>query len=116
MILNCIDMKCKLTLLVPLTYKDVEVESEEVELCDHEIALIRQLVSQSPSKRFGLMPMLEDGAPELYDKLWKAIEQTLRDVVLEDGRMNGLVEDANNEEEVEIDCVSYFCKIPDFAK
>ncbi len=56
-------MKCKLTLLVPLTYKDVEVESEEVELGDQEISLIRELVKQNPSKWHGLMPILEDGAP-----------------------------------------------------
>jgi hypothetical protein len=103
-------------LIVPLTYKDVEVESEEVELSDLEITLIRQLVGQSPSKRYGLMPILEDGAPELYDKLWNAIEQPLRDVVLEDGRKNGFVKDADNDEELDIDCVSYLCKIPDFAK
>lgn len=103
-------------LIVPLTYKDVEVESEEVELSNQEITLIRQLVSQSPSKRYGLMPILEDGAPELYDKLLKAIEQPLRDVVLEDGRKNGFVVDTDNDEEVEIDCVSYLCKIPVFAK
>ena len=99
-------------LIVPLTYKDVEVESEEVELSDQEITLIRRLVSQSPSNKNGLMPILEDGAPELYDKLWKAIEQPLRDVVLEDGRKNGFVEDADNDEELEIECVSYLCKIP----
>lgn len=103
-------------LMVPLTYKDVEVESEEVELSDQEITLVRKLVSQSPSKRHGLMPILENGAPELYDKLWNAIEQPLRDVVIEDGRKNGFVEDAENDEEEEIDCVSYLCKIPDFAK
>ena len=103
-------------MIVPLTYKDVEVESEEVELSNQEITLIRQLVSQSPSKRYGLMPILEDGAPELYDKLLKAIEQPLRDVVLEDGRKNGFVVDTDNDEEVEIDCVSYLCKIPVFAK
>ena len=109
-------MNYRFKLIVPLTYKDVEVESEEVDLNNQEIALIKQLVKQCPSKRHGLMPILEDGAPELYDKLWNAIEQPLRDVVLEDGRKNGFVEDAHNDEEVEIDCVSYLCKIPDFAK
>lgn len=101
---------------MPLTYKDVEVESEEMELCDQEIALIRELVKQSPSKRYGLMPILEDGAPELYNKLWSAIERPLQDVVSEDGRKNGFVGDTDNDEEVEIDCVSYLCKIPEFAK
>ena len=120
-------------LIVPLTYKDVEVESEEVELSDQEIILIKQLVSQSTSKRYGLMPILEDGAPDLYDKLWqaidpslrapdlydklwKAIEQSLRDEVLEDGCKNGFVEDVDNNEELEIECVNYLCKIPDFSK
>ena len=103
-------------LIVPLTYEDVEVESEEVELSDQEIILIKQLVSQSTSKRYGLMPILEDGAPDLYDKLWKAIEQSLRDEVLEDGCKNGFVEDVDNNEELEIECVNYLCKIPDFSK
>ena len=109
-------MKCKLTLLVPLTYKDVEVESEEVELSDQEIALIRKLVSQSPSKKHGLMPILEDGAPELYDKLWKAIEHPLRDAVLEDGRKNGYIDEENEDGGLEIDCVDFICQIPDFAR
>lgn len=109
-------MKCKLTLLVPLTYKDVEVESEEVELCDQEIALIRELVKKCRSKRHGLMPILEDGAPELYDKLWKAIEKPLRDTVLEDGRKNGFVDEEDEDGGLDIDCVDYICKIPDFAK
>ena len=109
-------MEYRFKLIIPLIYKDVEVESEEVVLCDEEIALIRKLVSQSSSKRHGLMPILEDGAPELYDKLWNAIEQPLRDMVLEDGRKNGFVKVADNDKEVEIDCVSYLCKIPDFAK
>jgi hypothetical protein len=103
-------------LIVPLTYKDVEVESEEVELCDQEIALIRKLVCQSPSKRHGLMPILEDGAPELFDKLWRAIEQPIRDTVLEDGRKNGYVDDENEDGGLDMDCVDYLCKIPEFAK
>lgn len=109
-------MKCKLTLLVPLTYKDVEVESEEVELCDQEIALIRELVKKCRSKRHGLMPILEDGAPELYDKLWKAIKKPLRDAVIEDGRKNGFVDEEDEDGGLDIDCVDYICKIPGFAK
>jgi len=103
-------------LIVPLTYKDVEVESEEVDLSDQEIALIKQLVKQSPSKEYGLMPILEDGAPELYDKLWDAIEQPLRDAVLEDGRKNGFVDDESEDGGLDMDCVDYLCKIPEFAK
>ena len=103
-------------LIVPLTYKDVEVESEEVDLSDQEIALIKQLVKQCPSKRHGLMPILEDGAPELYDKLWRAIERPLIDTVLEDGRKNGFVDEEDEDGGLDIDCVDYICKIPDFAK
>ena len=103
-------------MIVPLIYKDVEVESEEVELCDEEIALIRKLVSQSSSKRHGLMPILEDGAPELYDKLWRAIERPLIDTVLEDGRKNGYVDEEDEDGGLDIDCVDYICKIPGFAK
>ena len=103
-------------LIVSLTYKDVEVESEEVDLSDQEIALIKQLVKQCPSKRHGLMPILEDGAPELYDKLWDAIEQPLRDAVLEDGRKNGFVDDESEDGGLDMDCVDYLCKIPEFAK
>jgi len=103
-------------LIVPLTYKDVEVESEEVELNDREIVLIKHLVNQSPSKRYGLMPILEDGAQEIYEKIWKAIEQPLRDVVLADGRKNGFVDNENEDGGLDIECVSYLCKIPDFVK
>lgn len=103
-------------LIVPLTYKDVEVESEEVELSNQEIALIKQLVKQSPSERHDLMPILEDGAPELYDKLWEAIEQPLRNTVLEDGRKNGFVDDENEDGGLDMDCADYLCKIPDFAR
>lgn len=103
-------------LIVPLTYNDVEVESEEVDLNNQEIALIKQLVKQSPSKRHGLMPILKDGAPELSDKLWDAIEQPLRDIVLEDGRKNGFMDDENEDGGLDMDCVDYICKIPGFAK
>ena len=103
-------------LIVPLTYKYVEVESEEVDLNNQEIALIKQLVKQSPSKRRGLMTILEDGAPELYDKLWEAIEQPLRNTVLEDGRKNGFVDDENDDGGLDLDCVDYLCKIPEFTK
>lgn len=109
-------MVYRFKLIVLLTYKDVEVDSEEVELCDQEIALIGELVKKSRSKRHGLMPILEDGAPVLYDKLWKAIEKPLRDTVLEDGRKNGFVDEEDEDGGLDIDCVDYICKIPGFAK
>lgn len=103
-------------LIVPLTYRDVVIDSEEVELSEQEIALIKKLVKGSRSLRRGLMPILEVGAPELYDKLWKAIEQPLRDTILEDGRKNGYVDDENEDGGLDMDCVDYLCQIPKFAK
>lgn len=103
-------------LIVPLTYKDIEVESEEVELNDQEIQLIKHLVNQSPRRKSGLMPILEDGAPELYDKLWNAIEEPLYKTVVDDGRKNGFVDNENEDGGLDIDCVNFICKIPDFVK
>lgn len=103
-------------LIVPLTYKDVEVESEEVELNDQDILLIKHLVNQSSCKRYGLMPILKKGAPELYKKLWNAIEKPLYNTIVEDGRKNGFVDDENEDGGLDMDCVDYICQIPDFAK
>lgn len=108
-------MKYIFKIIVPLTYKDVEVESEEVELNDREIVLIKHLVNQSPSKRYGLMPILKDGAPELYKKFWNAIEEPLYKVVVDDGRKNGFVDDENGDGGLDMDCVDFICQIPDFA-
>lgn len=90
-------MTYRFKLIVPLTYKDIELESEEVKLNDQEIALIKHLVNQSANKRYGLMPILEVGAPEIYEKIWRAIEQPLRETVLEDGRKNGFVDNENED-------------------
>ena len=103
-------------LKVPLTYKDVVIESNEVELDDQEVALIKRLVSNSRNKRYGLMPLLQNCAPELYEKLWKVMEHPLRDTILEDGRKNGYVDDENEDGGLDMDCVDYICQIPDFAK
>jgi hypothetical protein len=34
----------------------------------------KDIVNQSPNKIHGLMPILEDGAPEIYEKIWRVIE------------------------------------------
>lgn len=109
-------MKFRFKLFVPLTYKDVEIESEEVELNNKEITLIKCLVNQSPNKECGLMSILENNAPELYEKLWKAIEKPLYNAVVEDGRKNGYVDEENVDGGLDMDCVDFICKIPDFAK
>lgn len=108
-------MKYKFKLLVPLMYQDVQIDSDEVELSENEMALIRRLVKESRSRRYGLMSILEDGAPELYDKLWEAIERPLLETVLEDGRRNGSVGKDEGEEAVEMDCVAYVCMIPEWV-
>lgn len=108
-------MDYRFKLIVPLTYKDVVVESDEVELAEQEILQIRMLVSNSPSKKHGLMPLLKDGAPELYDKLQKAIEQPLRKVILDDGRKNGFVGDEDDDGGLDMDCIDYICQIPEFV-
>ena len=92
------------------------MDSDEVELNEQEVSLIKRLVSNCRSKRCGLMPILQNGVPELYDKLWKAFEQPLRDTILEDGRKNGYVDDKNEDGGLDMDCVDYICQIPDFAK
>ena len=109
-------MLYRFKLLVPLTYKDVMIDSDKVELDEQEVALIKRLVSNSRNKRHGLMPLLQNFAPELYDKLWKAIELPLRDTILEDGCKNGYVDDENEDGGLDMDCVDYICQIPDFAK
>ena len=68
-------MLYRFKLLVPLTYKDVMIDSDKVELDEQEVALIKRLVSNSRNKRYGLMPLLQNCAPELYEKLWKVMEQ-----------------------------------------
>ena len=103
-------------MIVPLTYKDVEVESEEVDLSEQEISIIKRLVGNSSNLRYGLMPILENDVPEIYEKLWRNIEQPLRNTVLEDGRKNGYIDEGNEDGGLEIDCVDFICQIPDFAR
>lgn len=62
------------------------------------------------------MRILQDGAPELYVKLWNAIEQPLRRIIIEDGRKNGFVDEDNDDGGLDMDCVDYICAIPDFLK
>ena len=110
-------MKHRFKLMVPLTYKDVVIESDEVELTDQDVIQIKRLVTESRCKRYGLMPILEKNAPELYNRLWAAIEQPFHNVIIEDGRKNGFVDDEDEEDGgLEMDCVSYICQIPHFAK
>ena len=110
-------MKYRFKLIVPLTYYDETIESEEVELSEQDVMLIRSLVKQSRNRRRGLMPILEEGAPELYDRLWEAIEEPLCEVVIKNGRENGYFDpDEDERSQIDWDCVDYVCQIPKFAK
>ena len=109
-------MKYGFKIMVPLTYEDSIIDSEEVELSEQELSLIKRLVGKSRNKRYGLMPILEEGAPELYEKLWNAIEKPLYETIIEDGRRNWGVGDKNEDVVLDMDCVDYICQIPKFAK
>lgn len=65
----------------------------EVEFTDDEIQKMKQLVSQldedySP----GMMPMLKDGAPELYERMEAAARNAIFDFFVEDGISQGYIE------------------------
>mgnify|MGYP007070292816 CR=1 FL=1 len=53
-------MNYRFKLIVPLTYRDVVIDSEEVELTEQEVSLIKKLVGKSRNKRYGLMPILKE--------------------------------------------------------
>ena len=110
-------MKYKFKVIVPLTYYEKTIESKEVELSEQDVATVRRLVKESRSLRAGLMPILEEGAPELYNKVWEAIEERLQKTVIEDGRANGHFDpDMDEWEQVDWDCVDFLCQIPRFTK
>lgn len=63
----------------------------EVELTDEEVATIRKLVKtyQGDAEKCGLLPILENGAPELYEKIDEAIYGEVYDYFVLDGLRNG---------------------------
>lgn len=66
-------MKYTFNVTIYLTYFD-ETYQPEIELSDREIATIKELLScYSGDLDEGLMPVLEDGPQELYDKFYDAI-------------------------------------------
>ena len=63
--------------------------SFEVEFSDEEVARIRQLVKDyTGDKEAGLMPILQDDAPELHERIAKAAFQEIYDFYLLDGLRN----------------------------
>lgn len=70
---------------IPVT-EDLTIE---VEFSDEEVAKIRQLVKDyTGDKEAGLMPILQDDAPELYERVSKAAFREIYDFYLLDGLRN----------------------------
>ena len=68
--------------------------SLEVEFTDDEIAQMKQLVSQIDETQYsdGIMPVLKDGAPELYDRMENAARNEIFDFLVSDGIRQGFIE------------------------
>ena len=65
----------------------------EVEFTDDEIALMEQLVSQlDEDYSEGIMPMLKDAAPDLYDRMERAARKEIFDFFVSDGISQGYIE------------------------
>lgn len=66
----------------------------EVEFTDEEIAHMKQLVSQIEDENYsqGIMPVLKDGAPELYKRIDDAARSEIFDFYVEDGINQGYIE------------------------
>lgn len=71
----------------------------EVEFTDDEIALMEQLVSQLDETLYseGIMPVLKDGAPDLYDRMERAARNEIFDFLVEDGISQGYIEFGDDE-------------------
>lgn len=67
--------------------------SFEVEFSEEEVTKIRQLVKDyTGDKRAGLMPILQDDAPGLHERIAKAAFQEIYDFYLIDGLRNDYIE------------------------
>lgn len=65
----------------------------EVEFTDDEIAQMKQLVSQlDEDYSQGIMPVLKDGAPELYNRMEEAARNEIFDFLVKDGISQGYIE------------------------
>ena len=108
---------------IPVT-EDLTIE---VEFSDEEVARIRQLVKDyTGDKKAGLMPILQDNAPELHERLSKAASQEIYDFYLrEEIRNISIMVDEGEEPLSEADLPeqmdledeqNYICFIPDEFK
>ena len=66
----------------------------EVEFTDEEIDKMKQLVSQLDETLYsdGIMPVLKDGAPDLYDRMERAARNEIFDFLVKDGIRQGYIE------------------------
>ena len=66
----------------------------EVEFTDEEIAQMNQLVSKVDETDYsrGIMPVLADGAPELYKRIDDEARSEIFDFYVEDGIRQGYIE------------------------
>ena len=94
----------------------------EVEFTDEEIDKMKQLVSQLDETLYseGIMPVLKDGAPDLYDRMERAARKEIFDFFVSDGISQGYIEFDDDElranfrkdlgisDDVEIDDNSYY--------
>ena len=65
----------------------------EVEFSPEELSQIKQLVAQQDEDYSkGIMPVLLDGAPELYERMRSAVCDTIFDFFVEDGISQGYIE------------------------
>ena len=71
----------------------------EVEFTDDEIAQMKQLVSQIEDEDYskGIMPVLADGAPELYKRIDDAARSEIFDFYVEDGIHQGYIDFEDDE-------------------
>lgn len=72
--------------------------SLEVEFTEDEIVQMKQLVSQLDEEYSqGIMPVLKDGAPELYDRMERAARNEIFDFLVADGIRKGYIEFEDDE-------------------
>ena len=70
---------------------DLEVE---VEFSLKELSKMRYLVSQLDEELYseGIMPVLRDGAPELYERMLSKVRSAIFDFLVEDGISQGFID------------------------
>ena len=89
----------------------------DVEFTNDEITKMRQLVSQLDDALYsdGLMPVLKDVAPELYERIDSAACSAIFNFLVEDGIRQGYIDaddDSPKDQVTMEDNPEYICNIP----